>query len=49
MMTVFPAVLVLMDRRHADRPHGTMPRALALECVHVPLVDRDRPTIPGRC
>ncbi len=27
MMTVFPATLVLIDRRHADRPRGTMPRA----------------------
>ena len=31
MMTVFPATLVLVDRRHADRPRGTMPRAIALE------------------
>jgi len=40
MMTVFPATLVLMDRRHADRPRGTMPRALALESIHVPFVER---------
>jgi uncharacterized protein len=39
MMTVFPATLVLMDKRHADRPRVTIPRALALERVHVPLVD----------
>ena len=40
MMTVFPATLVLVDRRHAARPHGTMPRAIALESIHVPFVDR---------
>ena len=40
MMTVFPATLVLVDRRHAARPRGTMPRAIALESIHVPFVDR---------
>jgi hypothetical protein len=40
MMTVFPATLVLVDRRHADRPRGTMPRAIRLESIHVPFVDR---------
>src|SRR3989475_8930073 len=40
MMTVFPAVLVLVDRRHAGRPAGTIPRAIALERIHVPLVER---------
>ncbi|MGH7275881.1 MAG: MMPL family transporter [Candidatus Rokuibacteriota bacterium] len=40
MMTVFPAMLVLVDRRHANRPAGMIPRALALERVHVPLVER---------
>src|SRR4030095_11444939 len=40
MMTVFPATLALMDRRHADRPRGTMPRALALESIHVPFAER---------
>jgi hopanoid biosynthesis associated RND transporter like protein HpnN len=40
MMTVFPATLVLMDRRHAARPRGTVPRAIALESIHVPLVER---------
>jgi hopanoid biosynthesis associated RND transporter like protein HpnN len=40
MMTVFPAVLVVVDRRHAHRPRGTVPRAIALESIHVPLVDR---------
>lgn len=40
MITVFPATLVLLDRRHADRPPREVPRTLALERVHVPLVDR---------
>jgi uncharacterized protein len=40
MMTVFPATLVLVDRRHAARPRGTMPRAIALESIRVPFVDR---------
>jgi hopanoid biosynthesis associated RND transporter like protein HpnN len=40
MMTVFPAALVLVDRRHAHRPRGSVPRAIALESIHVPLVDR---------
>ncbi len=39
-MTVFPAVLVLLDRRHAGRPAGTIPRAIALERMHVPFVER---------
>jgi uncharacterized protein len=40
MFTVFPATLVLMDRRHAARPRGTVPRAIALESIRVPFVDR---------
>jgi len=40
MFTVFPATLMFMDRRHAARPRGTVPRAMALESIHVPLVDR---------
>ena len=40
MMTVFPATLVIVDRRHAARPRGSVPRAIALESVHVPLVDQ---------
>jgi uncharacterized protein len=39
-MTVFPAILVLVDRRHAGRPAGTIPRAIALERMHVPFVER---------
>jgi hopanoid biosynthesis associated RND transporter like protein HpnN len=40
MMTVFPATIVLVDRRHAARPRGTVPRAIRLESIHVPFVDR---------
>jgi hopanoid biosynthesis associated RND transporter like protein HpnN len=40
MMTVLPAALVLVDRRHAGRRAGTIPRAIALERVHVPFVER---------
>src|SRR5574341_1218439 len=40
MMTVFPAALVLADRRHASRPTSAIPRAIALERVQVPLVER---------
>ncbi|HXH84368.1 MAG TPA: MMPL family transporter [Candidatus Tectomicrobia bacterium] len=39
MMTVFPAALAVVDRRHADRPLTTVPRAMALEAVRVPFVD----------
>jgi hopanoid biosynthesis associated RND transporter like protein HpnN len=39
MMTLLPAALVLIDRRHADRPRATVPRAIALERVRMPLVD----------
>jgi hopanoid biosynthesis associated RND transporter like protein HpnN len=40
MMTLFPAVLVLVDRRHADRPRGQKPRAHQLDRIHVPVLDR---------
>ncbi len=40
MMTLFPALLVLVDRRHAKRPLGTVPRALELEQIRVPLLER---------
>jgi uncharacterized protein len=40
MMTVFPAMLVVVDRRHAARPRGTIPRAIRLESIRVPFVDR---------
>jgi len=39
MMTVFPATLVLIDRRRGDHAGRTMPRAMALEHIRVPLVD----------
>src|SRR6185312_8720299 len=40
MMTLFPAVLMLVDRRHADRPRQRRPRAHQLERIRVPLLDR---------
>lgn len=40
MMTVFPATLVLADRRRAPQPPRALPRALALERVRVPLLDQ---------
>jgi hopanoid biosynthesis associated RND transporter like protein HpnN len=38
MMTVFPAVLILVDRRRAESPRS-VPRALELERIRVPLLD----------
>src|SRR4029453_2656249 len=40
MITVLPALLVRVARRHGSRPAGTIPRALALERIHVPFVER---------
>jgi hopanoid biosynthesis associated RND transporter like protein HpnN len=40
MMTLFPAVLVLVDRRHAARPRGRKPRAHQLDRIRVPVLDR---------
>jgi uncharacterized protein len=40
MMTLLPAVLMLVDRRHAGRAAGAIPRAIALERMHVPFVER---------
>ncbi|MBF8288161.1 MAG: putative Protein export rane protein, SecD/SecF family, partial [Candidatus Rokubacteria bacterium] len=40
MMTLFPALLVVVDRRHADRPRNQAPRAHALERINVPVLDR---------
>src|SRR2546426_11543744 len=40
MMTLFPALLVLVDRHHADQPRNHAPRAHALERIHVPGLDR---------
>ena len=40
MLTFFPALLVLVDRRHARRPRNQEPRAHALERMHVPVLER---------
>jgi len=40
MMTLFPAVLMLVDRHYADRPRERRPRAHQLERIRVPLLDR---------
>jgi hopanoid biosynthesis associated RND transporter like protein HpnN len=40
MITLFPAVLMLVDRHHADRPRGRRPRAHQLERLRVPFLDR---------
>jgi hopanoid biosynthesis associated RND transporter like protein HpnN len=41
MMTFFPALLVMIDRRHAARPRDQKPtRAHQLERIHVPVLDR---------
>jgi uncharacterized protein len=40
MMTLFPALLVLVDNHHASRPRNQAPRAHALESIHVPVLDR---------
>ena len=40
MMTFFPALLVVIDRRHAARPRAQKPRAHQLERIHVPVLDR---------
>jgi len=39
MMFLFPAVIVLVDRRHAARPSVSIPRAIRLERMHVPFVE----------
>jgi len=39
MLTFFPALLVLVDRRHATRPRGRIPRAIELERIRVPLLE----------
>ena len=39
MMFVFPAMLVVVDRRHAERPPASVPRAIRLERMHVPFVE----------
>ncbi|OGK82242.1 MAG: hypothetical protein A2X52_18965 [Candidatus Rokubacteria bacterium GWC2_70_16] len=39
MMTFFPALLVLIDRHHADRPRDQKPRAHQLERIRVPALE----------
>ncbi|HLC41604.1 MAG TPA: MMPL family transporter [Methylomirabilota bacterium] len=39
MMTFFPALLVLVDRHHAARPHGQKPRAVEFARIHVPVLE----------
>jgi hopanoid biosynthesis associated RND transporter like protein HpnN len=39
MMTVFPAAVMIIDRRRGDRVGRTMPRAMSLEHVRVPLLE----------
>ncbi|MGH7385962.1 MAG: MMPL family transporter, partial [Candidatus Rokuibacteriota bacterium] len=40
MITLFPAVLMFVDRHHADRPRQRQPRAHQLERIRVPILDR---------
>jgi hopanoid biosynthesis associated RND transporter like protein HpnN len=40
MMTVFPAALVVVDRRHEAPAAPAVPRAMRLESVRVPLVEQ---------
>jgi uncharacterized protein len=40
MMTMFPASLVLIDRRDRAKPRSTVPRSVALERIRMPLVER---------
>jgi len=40
MITLFPALLMLVDRHHAGRPRNQAPRAHAIERMHVPVLDR---------
>jgi len=40
MMTTFPAILVLIERRHKSTEAPTIPSAMRLEAIRVPFVDR---------
>jgi len=40
MMTLFPAVLMIVDRRHLERAREHRPRAQQLERIRVPILDR---------
>ena len=39
MMTTFPAIVVLLDRRHASAEASALPPAMRLEGIRVPFVD----------
>src|SRR5439155_93636 len=39
-LSLFSVMFVMVDRRHATRPAGAIPRALALERIHVPFVSQ---------
>ncbi len=40
MMTLFPALILLADRRRARRRQGPVPRAIRLERIRVPFIER---------
>jgi uncharacterized protein len=40
MLTLFPALLVFVDRHHAAHPRDQRPRSQQLERIHVPALDR---------
>jgi len=40
MMTLFPALITLADRRHLGLPHGPIPRAIELERIRAPFIER---------
>jgi uncharacterized protein len=39
-MTFFPALIVLVDRRHVEPAPSPVPRAIQLERIHVPFIER---------
>jgi hypothetical protein len=40
MMTLFPAILMIVDRRHLERAREHRPRAQQIERIRVPVLDR---------
>jgi uncharacterized protein len=40
MMTLFPALIVLVDRRHPAHAGSSVPRAIQLERIRVPFIER---------
>jgi hypothetical protein len=40
MMTLLPALIMLVDRRRHLRPHGPVPRAIQLERIRAPFIER---------